>query len=106
MKRLPESVLEYDRSLMRDLMGNAYTNRVQISLCKTALREVIQNDLTPRQKQLVLMYYYQNLNNKQIAKLLHIDNSTVSRTLKRARKKIYQYLHIYFDYLRHEKLED
>ena len=105
-KRIPENIAECDPYLIRDLMGQSYTNRKQLKLCAHALTEVIQNDLTPRQKEMILLYYYQNLNNKQIADRLHVNPSTVCRTLSRARKRIYQLVHVYFDYLRQAKLEE
>lgn len=70
------------------------------------MTQIIQYDLTPRQRELIRLYYYQNLNNIQIAQLLQIDPSSVSRTLGRARKKIYKLLHVYLDYLRQTTLEE
>ena len=105
MKRVSECVLEFDPGLIRDMLEIPCTNRRQLELSKSALKQVIQNDLTPRQRELILLYYYNNLNNKQIAERLNLDNSTVSRTLKRARRKIYQLLHVYIDYLRQEHFE-
>lgn len=106
LKRVPVSVLEYDHNLIRDMLEIPCTNRKQLEISKTALKQVIQNDLTARQRELILLHYYQNLNNKQIAETLGLDASTVSRTLGRARKRIYKLLHVYIDYLRQEKLEE
>lgn len=98
-KRVPEHTIEFNQSLIHDLTGMPSTNKKQLETAKQALLEVIQKDLTARQRELIYLYYYQQMNNKQIANYLHLDDTTVSRTLKRARNNIYQALHIYFDYI-------
>ena len=103
--RVPESVLDTDQNLILDLMGLSCSNRKQLQLACFALNQIIQNDLTPRQQEMIQLYYYQNLNNKQIAELLKIDASTVCRTLQRAKHKIYKLMHFYFDYLNTAKAE-
>ncbi|MBR1527847.1 MAG: sigma-70 family RNA polymerase sigma factor [Oscillospiraceae bacterium] len=105
-RRIPENIAESDPCLIQDLLGTPCTNRKQLDLSLVVLKQVIQNDLTPRQRELILLHYYQNLNNKQIAESLNLDPSTVCRTLGRARKKIYKLLHVYLDYLRQIKLEE
>ncbi|MDE7120537.1 MAG: sigma-70 family RNA polymerase sigma factor, partial [Oscillospiraceae bacterium] len=80
--------------------------RKQMETAKKALRDVIARDLTPRQREMIGYYYYQNLNHRQIGEILGIDSSTVCRTLQRARNRIYKNLHIYFDYLYFRLEED
>ena len=99
LKRVPECAMEFNQSLIKDLTGMPSTNKKQLETAKKALQEVIQKDLTSRQRELIYLYYYQQLNNRQIANYLHLDESTISRTLKRARNNIYKALHIYFDYI-------
>ncbi len=106
MKRIPSEIAERDQNFIRDMMGIPHTNRKQLEMSRKALTEIIQNDLTPRQRELIFLRYYQNMNNKQIAALLSLDASSVSRTLKRARIRIYKLLHVYLEYLRHVKLEE
>mgnify|MGYP000415947643 FL=1 len=43
-----------------------------------------------------MLYYYSGLGVSEIADKLEIAPSTVSRTIKRARDKIYKYLKYYF----------
>ncbi|MDE5753659.1 MAG: sigma-70 family RNA polymerase sigma factor [Oscillospiraceae bacterium] len=105
-KRIPAYLLESDQEILRDLTGASATNRKQIETAKKALAEVITQDLTPRQREMINFYYYQNLNHRQIAEQLGIDSSTVCRTLQRARNRIYKALHIYFDYLYFRLEED
>ncbi|MDR1674175.1 MAG: sigma-70 family RNA polymerase sigma factor [Oscillospiraceae bacterium] len=89
MKRVPFEVLEFDSKIIEAWRNeNAYDNSGQIAKIKRALAEVIKNDLTPRQKELITMYYYDGENIPAIANSLEINRSTVSRTLARARKNI------------------
>lgn len=48
----------------------------------------IREELTPRQRQLVEMYYIKQMPMHYIARELGIAPSTVSRTLTRARKRL------------------
>ena len=62
------------------------------SLALKQLVKVIDNELTDYQKKLVDMYYYQEYTMNQIADILGINQSTVSRNLKTIRNKIFKYL--------------
>ena len=68
--------------------SEAETNQAQMQRLKRALRDVIKNDLTPRQKEMVVLYYYEGMRMPQIAQQLNRDVSTVSRTIKRARRNL------------------
>ena len=48
----------------------------------------VTEELTPRQKQLVEMYYYDGKNITAIAQELAVNKSTVTRTLQRARDRL------------------
>lgn len=48
--------------------------------------------LTPRQQQILTLYYDKGLTTGQIALKLNINRSTASRTLRRARKQLYNVL--------------
>lgn len=92
-KRLSLSNPAYEQeliALMRE--KNSPTNAPQLKILKKALADVIKNGLTPRQKQMVVLYYYEGMKMKEIAAALDVDPTTVSRTLKRARKNIYERL--------------
>ncbi|HOJ33025.1 MAG TPA: sigma factor-like helix-turn-helix DNA-binding protein [Candidatus Hydrogenedentes bacterium] len=45
------------------------------------VREVIASELTPRQRQIVNLYYFHNMRQEEIAAALKIGQSTVSRHL-------------------------
>ena len=48
--------------------------------------------LPPKLKEVVMLYYWQNMNVNEIAHTLGITHSTVSARLKRAREKLYDVL--------------
>lgn len=52
------------------------------------LRIAVETELTPRQRQLVGMYYVDQLLMTDIASRLGVNVSTVSRTLARARTRL------------------
>jgi RNA polymerase sigma factor (sigma-70 family) len=74
-------------SIMGDSEDN-YTNRSQLAKMKKALAEVIQNEISARQREIIVLYYYKRMNIPEIADMLGVNKSTVSRTLSRARRTI------------------
>lgn len=56
------------------------------------VNRVIQEELTPLQRETLLAYYIQNQKIPEIAEARGVHKSTVSRTLKRAERKLRRYL--------------
>ena len=56
------------------------------------IRRVIEEELTPCQREVLLAYYIQDLSMAQIARDRGVHISTVSRTLHRAEGKLRRYL--------------
>jgi RNA polymerase sigma factor (sigma-70 family) len=56
------------------------------------VQRVIDEELTPLQRETLLAYYIQQQNIPQIAEERGVNKSTVSRTLKRAEQKLRRYL--------------
>lgn len=56
------------------------------------LQRVIENELTEKQRQVLLAYYFQEKTLVQIAEERGVCVSTVCRTLQRAERRIRQYL--------------
>ena len=56
------------------------------------VRQVIQRELTPRQREVLLLHYRQGLCVTQIARQLGVNKSTVSRTLRRAEENLRRFL--------------
>ena len=56
------------------------------------VRRVIEEELTPCQREVIIAYYIQNLNMAQIARERGVHISTICRTLHRAEDKLRRYL--------------
>ena len=68
---------------------SAPDNREQLERLHRNLRLARQQALTDRQQQMLELYYDQGLTMGQIAAKLHLNRSTVCRTLQRARERLY-----------------
>lgn len=67
-------------------------NDEQLERLRRNLRLAREQVLTPRQKEVLTLYYDYGLTMGQIACRLGLNHSTVSRTLERARKRLYEAL--------------
>ena len=56
------------------------------------IRNVIREELTEIERETVTAYYFQEMKIAAIAKMRGVHPSTVSRTLRRAEKKLQKYL--------------
>ena len=72
--------------------GSAPDNGEQLERLRRNLRLARQQALTDRQRQMLELYYDQGLTMGQIALKLNLNRSTVSRTLSRAKDKLYRCL--------------
>lgn len=74
-------------------------NSSKRTLLKEVLKKALQKELTLRQLEILNLYFYENLKQKEIALLLGIDKSAVSRHLKKAKLKLKNFLeyNIYFN---------
>ena len=71
---------------------HAADNSERLERLRRNLRQARERELTPRQRQLVALYYDQGMNIPQIARELGLNRSTVSRTLRRAKDRLYRCL--------------
>ena len=69
--------------------ANAPDNEEELERLTRNLRLAREEMLTPRQRQLLHMYYEEGKNITAIAKELGIQKSSVSRTLARAKHQLY-----------------
>lgn len=74
------------------LRDHAEDNSDQLERLRRNLRRAREQELTPRQKEILDLYYDRGLKMPQIARKLGINRSTVSRTVKRARERLYRCL--------------
>lgn len=95
MRRVSMDALDFDKKIA-ELSFDAENNSELIEKVKRTMAKVIRNELTPRQRETVTMYYYEGKGVSEIATVLDLDVSTVSRTLKRARERIYTFMKYYF----------
>ena len=63
-------------------------NSKEISRLKRNLIRALQEDVTPRQRQTLLLYYSDGLNMREIGERLGVDKATVSRTIKRGERRL------------------
>lgn len=72
------------------------TNTKEYTRMINALKKIIENELTLRQKQCVIMYYKNNMNTVKISTILGIYPSTVWRHIKRSQEKIKKIIRYYY----------
>ena len=70
------------------LQENADDNQEQIERLLRNLRKARIQELTPRQQEVLSLRYEQNMRITEIAQHLGLNRSTVSRTLRRAQKRL------------------
>lgn len=64
------------------------TNHADIEQMKHILKRALLSELTLRQRECVTMYYYDNMKMREIASLLSLNPSTVTRHIKAALRKL------------------
>ena len=63
-------------------------NGQEISRLKRNLIRALREDVTAKQRQVLLLYYAEGLNMREIGERLGVDKSTVSRTIKRGERRL------------------
>ena len=64
------------------------SNSDHMDQLKRNLVRCLNEDITPRQRTMLTLYYVQQLNQPEIARLLGVDPSTVSRTILRGERQL------------------
>ena len=78
---------------MRNTLFDGYLGpRLPRQLQLQRVRQVIERELTPLQKEPLIAYYFQQESIPKIAARRGVNKSTVSRTLKAAERRLRQYL--------------
>ena len=83
---------EFQGDLTVWLRSQAGTNDEALERLQKNLTAVIRDELTPKQQEVLQLYYFEGLRMKDIAELLKVNRSTVSRNLKGAQRKLVKYL--------------
>ena len=81
-------VIDFNADLQVWMRENAEDNSEQLSRLKRNLRQARELELTPRQRQVLAMHFDQDLYVTQIARELHVNPSTITRTLQRAKGRL------------------
>ena len=69
----------------RQIQGD---NSKEISRLKRNLIRCLREDITAKQRQMILLYYAEGKNMREIGEALGVDKSTVSRTIKRGEYRL------------------
>ena len=78
---------------MKNIRSEAYKGiRLPKQVQLQRVQRVIEEELTPLQKETLLAYYFQEQTIPEIAADRGVNKSTVSRTLRRAEEKLRRYL--------------
>ena len=79
---------EFEGDMAVWIRENAGDNGDQMERLMRNLRKAREEDLTPRQRQMLEMRVEQNMKISEISEALGINRSTVSRTIIRAKKNL------------------
>ena len=79
-----------DLAVYTQLMAD--DNRDQMNRLKRNLTHALRQDITQRQREYMMLYYGRGMSMEAIAKEVGVNKSTVSRTLKRGRQRLYRCL--------------
>lgn len=79
-----------DLAVYTELM--AQDNKDQINRLKRNLTHALRQDITQRQREYMMLYYGKSMSMEAIAQQCGVNKSTVSRTLKRGRQRLYRCL--------------
>ena len=79
-----------DLAVYTQLMAD--DNRDQMNRLKRNLTHALRQDITERQREYMMLYYGRGMSMEAIAREVGVNKSTVSRTLKRGRQRLYRCL--------------
>lgn len=84
MPRMDSAPAEIAAALQLWARETSETNEETLNRLRRNLTIAIQEDLTPRQREMLLMRYSDGLSQAEIARRVGVNRSVVSRTLKSA----------------------
>ena len=82
---------EADKEI-RGILCGGNDDRVRL---RGVLLKVINNELTPRQKEIIMLYYFKDKDTTEIAELLGVSPQAVSAARARARLRLARILRYY-----------
>ena len=85
----------FESDIAKIVKKKGASNAVKIETLKRMVSLIVKQELSSRQRKILDMYFVRNLKYKQIAEILNVSKSTISRTKSRALKTIYKILKYY-----------
>ncbi len=85
---------EADRGL-REILTDGSDQESGKMRMRRIMLNVINNELTPRQKEIIMLYYFKDMDIVRIAEMTGVTPQAVSAVMKRARLKMYRYIQYY-----------
>lgn len=92
MDEFTESLFSFDQ-YSKNLLDDKNKNHAKMI---KSLKNVIEGELTDRQKTCILMYYGGNMKMKSISETLGVSVSCISRHIKKAKKRLTKTMKYYF----------
>ena len=83
---------EADKEIRGILCGSGDDKRSRL---KRVLLKVINNELTPRQKEIIVLYYFKDMDTTEISARLGVSPQAVSAARARARLRLFRILQYY-----------
>ena len=93
--QIPSDKIDHYPDLLSCFRGGS--NQRQREEYRRFLYRAIKTQLTQRQKQVVMMHFFDGLTLTEIAKQMCVNKSTVSRTLSRALDRLTDLARLYFE---------
>ena len=72
-------------------------NSDRLKHCRIALKKALKSHVTPRQCEVLKMYYIQGLRKSEIAKALHLTPSAVTKSLDSGVDELRKYTGVYME---------
>ena len=85
----------YESDLAKIVQKKGASNKAKIETLKKMITLIIKQELTEKQKKVLKLYFVNNFKYSEIAKMLNVNKSTISRTKTRAFKTIEKILKYY-----------
>lgn len=99
IRRVSEASLAFDPVWIAKLceaQSDAAEQTPEMKRLQNAISYAWKNELSPTQRRYFLLYYRDGLNMREVGARCRVAESTVSRTLTRARRTLRHYLMYYY----------
>ena len=85
----------FESDLAKIVQKKGASNKHKIETLKETISLIIKQELSPKQQKILKLYFVQGFKYNQIAKILNVNKSTISRAKTRAFKTIENILKYY-----------